>query len=102
MNYLLSIQVVATPLTGELDGEAIFKANCAICHGATASGAVGPNLTIEFQRNAEQAIADIIKKGRLNMDRPSMPAWGHLGEDAIDALVNFIKSIQVSPEESGA
>lgn len=102
MNYILSIQVVAQPMTGELDGEAIFEANCAICHGATAAGGVGPNLTVELQRNAEQAVFDIIKKGRLNPDRPSMPAWAHLGDEAIRALVNFIESIQAAPGGSGA
>lgn len=102
MNYLLSIQVVVQPLTGELDGAALFEANCAVCHGATAAGSVGPNLTVEFQRNAEAQIMEVISKGRLNLDRPSMPAWAHLGEDAIKALVAFIESIQVSPEGSGA
>jgi hypothetical protein len=57
---------------------------------------VGPNLTIEFQRNAERQIFDTIKKGRLNLDRPSMPAWAHLGDEAVQALVNFIRSIQAA------
>lgn len=110
MNYLLSIQVPTTPLSGSIDGRALFEANCAICHtpdfgkkteGPMGSGSLGPNLTIEFQRNSEQQIFDVISKGRLNTDRPSMPAWAHLGKDAITALVNFIKSLQVS-EGSGA
>jgi mono/diheme cytochrome c family protein len=101
MNYLMSIQVVVPPITGAIDGEELFDANCAVCHGANASGGVGPNLTVEFQRNSQQQIMDIIKKGRLNIDRPSMPAWAHLGDDAITALVNFIRSIQVA-EGSGA
>ncbi|MEX2557084.1 MAG: c-type cytochrome [Actinomycetota bacterium] len=102
MNYLMSIQVAVAPLTGELNGQELFDANCAVCHGANASGGVGPNLTVEFQRNTEQQIFDIIKKGKLNLDRPSMPAWGHLGDDAIRALVNFIKSIQAGAGGSGA
>lgn len=117
MNYLLSIQVVPPKLSGEAarNGEQIFLANCAICHtpkvkdedgndvfGPPGAGSLGPNLTIEFQRNAEARIVDIIKKGRLNLDRPSMPAWAHLGDEAITALVNFIKSIQVTTGGSGA
>ena len=101
MNYIFSFQVGAAPLSGSLDGSALFSQNCAICHGADASGSVGPNLTVEFQRNSEQQIHDIIKKGRLNYDRPSMPAWAHLGEDAIKALVEFIKSIQVTEASGG-
>jgi mono/diheme cytochrome c family protein len=113
MNYLLSIQVVPPKLSGDAakNGEQIFLANCAICHTPQdakgnfldpGAGSLGPNLTIEFQRNAEARILDIIKKGRLNVDRPSMPAWAHLGDEAIQALVNFIKSIQVSTGGSGA
>jgi hypothetical protein len=33
--------------------------------------------------------------GRLNINRPSMPAWAGLGQPAIEALVQFIESIQV-------
>jgi mono/diheme cytochrome c family protein len=101
LNYILSIQVSVAPLEKDLTGAQIFAANCAICHsagqeGLSGTGIIGPNLTIEFQRNTQQQIHDIIKKGRANLDRPSMPAWGHLGEDAINALVAFIKSIQGS------
>jgi len=96
INYILSIQVAVSPLQKPIDGQALFAQNCAICHGPGGTGLIGPPLTIELQRNTELQIHDIIKKGRLNMDRPSMPAWAHLGDDAINALVAFIKSIQVT------
>ena len=96
INYILSIQVAVEPLQKPIDAAALFQQNCAICHGKDATGIIGPPLTIEFQRNSQLQIHDIIKKGRLNLDRPSMPAWAHLGEDAINALVAFIKSIQGS------
>lgn len=99
MNYLISIQIVPESLKPPIDGAQLFAANCAICHGVGGTGGLGPNLTVEFQRNAEQQIFSIIQKGRLSTDRPSMPAWGHLGEPAIKALVNFIRSIQVQGAE---
>jgi mono/diheme cytochrome c family protein len=95
INYILSIQVTVTPLQKPIDAAALFEENCAICHGKDGSGIIGPPLTIEFQRHSETEVQDIIKKGRLNFDRPSMPAWAHLGQDAINALASFIKSIQV-------
>ena len=101
LNYIQSIQVVPSPLTGTLNGATIFANNCAICHGTQGTGSVGPNLTVEFQRNSQQQIFDIIKKGKLNMERPSMPAWAFLGDSAINALVNFIHSIQVIPPPNG-
>jgi mono/diheme cytochrome c family protein len=94
MNYLLSIQVAVEPLPGQIDGKALFEANCAICHGTGGVGSLGPPLTIESVRHAPTEIFQIIKKGRLNTDRPSMPAWAHLGKNAIDALVAYIESIQ--------
>ena len=93
MNYILNFQVAATPVTNP-DGAKLFADNCAVCHGSAATGSVGPNLTIEFQRNNEAQIMDIIKQGRLNTDRPSMPAWAHLGDPAVRSLVDFIRSIQ--------
>lgn len=93
MNYILNFQISTTPLQNP-DGAKIFADNCAVCHGTAATGSIGPNLTVEFQRNSAKQIFDIIKKGRLNTDRPSMPAWAHLGDDAVQALVDFIESIQ--------
>jgi mono/diheme cytochrome c family protein len=111
MNYITSLQVGVAPLQGAINARELFEANCAICHGADntetrqselATVGVGPNLTIEFQRNAERQIFDIIKRGRANPDRPSMPAWAHFGDQAIQALVNFIRSIQAPPTATGA
>lgn len=88
------------------DGKAIYDANCAACHNASGqpedvatagSGLIGPNLRVAFQRLNAKQIFDTIQKGRLNTNRPSMPAWAALGEDAIRALVNFIRTIQDAP-----
>jgi mono/diheme cytochrome c family protein len=112
--YLQSLQI-EFPKPATTDAQELYKANCAICHNAPgaddpldkkflAKGGIGPNLTIELQRHeafcaqgkiCSEDVFDIIKKGRLNTNRPSMPAWAGLGDDAIRALVEFIQSIQV-------
>jgi cbb3-type cytochrome c oxidase subunit III len=92
--FLQSIQQ-PFPEATTVDGAALFAANCAICHGADAKGGVGPNLTVELQRNTRDEVTKTIMDGRLNINRPSMPAWAGLGEPAIEALVQFIESIQV-------
>ncbi|GAA4718138.1 YqzM family protein [Brevibacillus fulvus] len=53
--------------TAAVNGEAVFKANCASCHGQNLEGVVGPNLTkVGSKYNAEQ-IMDIIKNGKGGM-----------------------------------
>lgn len=94
--FIYSIQKVPAQSTSK-NGKAIFQENCAICHGTDASGGIGPNLTVEFQRLTEDQVRQTIMEGRLNINRPSMPSWAFLGHDAVEALVNFLKSIQRVP-----
>jgi cbb3-type cytochrome c oxidase subunit III len=82
------------PKATSTNGADLFAANCAICHGENAEGSVGPNLTVALQRLTLDQLETTIKTGRLNVNRPSMPAWAGLGQPAIDALVQFIQSIQ--------
>jgi cbb3-type cytochrome c oxidase subunit III len=91
--WLQSIQE-PFPKASTTDGAAIFAANCAICHGKDATGSVGPNLTVALQRLTLDQLKTTIMNGRLNVNRPSMPAWAGLGEPAVNALVQFIQSIQ--------
>jgi mono/diheme cytochrome c family protein len=100
--YIQSIQE-SFPEAEEDGGEAIFAANCQVCHGVGGSGrskegglTVGPNLTVALDRLTIEQLRETIEHGRLNTNRPSMPTWAALGEDAIDALVRFIQSIQRS------
>lgn len=85
------------------DGEEIFKANCAVCHSPpgweeddslVGIGGVGPNLrTVLSQLNLFE-VRETIEKGRLNINRPSMPSWAAFPSTAIDALLKFLVSIQ--------
>lgn len=94
VNYVESIQEVPPAPQAPFDGAQLFAQNCAICHGPDATGGIAPNLTVAFARNSPEQIFETIKEGRLNTNRPSMPAWAHLGDDAIRALVDFLRSIQ--------
>lgn len=84
------------PPPGTSDGAELFEANCATCHGAEGEGGIGPNLQVAFDRLSRDQVARTIREGRLNTNRPSMPAWAALGDNAIEALVRFIESIQRS------
>jgi mono/diheme cytochrome c family protein len=108
VNYLLSPDFqkpFPQPEKGTT-GFALFQANCMVCHGRDInrdgqvtgsemySGGVGPNLSVAFARLTAEQIFQTIHDGRLNPNRPSMPAWAALGEDAIKSLVEFLRTIQ--------
>jgi mono/diheme cytochrome c family protein len=108
INYLLSpeFQKPFPKPDARSTGLALFQANCMVCHGSDAngdgevtgseaySGGVGPNLSVVFQRLTRQEIFQTIHDGRINTNRPSMPAWAALDDPAINALVEFLRTIQ--------
>jgi len=71
-------------------GQRLFLNNCAVCHGADASGNFGfPNLTDKdwLYGGTPERIEETITKGRKAM----MPTWGPiLGETNIANVVEFV------------
>ncbi|MFP5225766.1 MAG: c-type cytochrome [Actinomycetota bacterium] len=94
MLWLQSIQEDFPKPDAGATGEQLFAANCAICHGKEGQGAIGPNLQVAFDRLTREQVRTAIHEGRLNTNRPSMPAWAGLGDRAIEKLIDFIASIQ--------
>lgn len=108
IRYLLSpeFQKPFPAVNSATTGLALFEANCMVCHGRDAnkdgdvtgserySGGVGPSLAVVFQRLTAEEIFQTIHDGRINTNRPSMPAWAALGDDAIRKLVDFLRTIQ--------
>lgn len=93
------------PHADSIDGKTLFLNYCVRCHSPDGwetnpaligTGSIGPNLTVALSRQDRDAIFKTIHDGRLNVNRPSMPAWAGLGDPAIEALVQFIESIQRS------
>ena len=87
-------------------GGEIYKANCAVCHGANAEGAPNwqkpgadgkyhappLNGTGHAWHHPKAALNTTIKRGTMQMGG-SMPAWeGKLSDDAIEAVIVWIQS----------
>ncbi|MDA5107618.1 MULTISPECIES: YqzM family protein [Brevibacillus] len=53
--------------TANIDAEAVYKQNCASCHGQNLEGIVGPNLTKAGSKYSADDIAKIIKDGKGGM-----------------------------------
>jgi cytochrome c oxidase cbb3-type subunit 3 len=103
-NYVLSLSGAGhNSIMAEL-GKAKFKQVCAACHGADGTGnqAIGaPNLTdkIWLHGFGEQAIMDMVNKGKLNI----MPAQEtRLSEDQIKVLASYVWGLSHASQTASA
>ena len=71
----------------ESQGETVYSANCARCHGPDGEGGVGPQLgdgAVEANLTLEEH-TEVVTNGRNGM-----PAWeGQLSPEEIDAVVQY-------------
>ena len=71
----------------ESQGETVYSANCARCHGPDGEGGVGPQLgdgAVEENLTLEEH-TEVVTNGRNGM-----PAWeGQLSPEEIDAVVQY-------------
>jgi cytochrome c oxidase cbb3-type subunit 3 len=81
--------IVCLPAFGDVEkGRAIYRSNCAFCHGLTGLGGRGPELVRNQKPAAE--IKDVIKKG---VPRTTMPSFGGFEEDELNNVVDFIRHL---------
>ena len=80
------------------DGAALFKAKCAMCHGADGKGetAMGKNLKLrdlgsaDVQKQTDADLKKVIEDGKGKMP----PSKAKLAAGDADALVAFIRSLK--------
>lgn len=94
---------VAAP-ANDLDGAALYGANCASCHGADLRGtSQGPShLSIVYEPNhhGDEAFRSAIRNGAVqhHWDFGEMPPVEGLTDDEVDAIIAFVRAEQ---EEQG-
>jgi mono/diheme cytochrome c family protein len=85
-------KVAAVPAASHSDGAAIFRAQCAGCHGAQGQGSFGPQLAqgrVAQRFPDPQSEINVVTKGR-----GSMPAFGaSLAADQIAAVVAYTRTL---------
>lgn len=77
-------------------GQAIFATNCAVCHGQSGEGTIGPNLTDDAWLHGGTAmdIHHTIAQG-VSTGGGGMPAWGQtLGPRGLIDVASFVLSIR--------
>lgn len=91
---------VSTPETRAAQGEELFRANCATCHGPDLRGTfAGPPLIHEIYA-PDQLADDDIRAALANGVTPTnwgfsgMPAFPDLDRDDVEALIEYVRSSQ--------
>ncbi|HEY4930543.1 MAG TPA: cytochrome c [Terriglobales bacterium] len=74
------------------DGAAIFKAKCAMCHGAAGEGKSGPALKGTALTAAQ--IADVLEKGAPGKKAPHGKAITGMTADQASAVAAFVKTLK--------
>jgi cytochrome c oxidase cbb3-type subunit 3 len=76
------------------EGKAVYKQSCVPCHGESAQGVVGPNLTDEYWLHGNK-IADIFKTVKYGVTAKGMPTWEkQLSPKQIADVSNYILSLK--------
>jgi len=90
----LTLPVAA--LGGLADGAVLYQRHCAVCHGAEGNGGVGVPLNLpDFLAVA----SDDYLRATLREGRPGrvMPAFAAFDEDAVDAIIGYMRSWSNQP-----
>jgi len=80
-------------------GQELYSANCAVCHGSSGEGLIGPNLTDAYwiHGNENVDIYTVITEGVLDK---GMTPWGSiLAPEERSELVAYIRSIEGTDPE---
>ncbi|MDQ2945480.1 MAG: c-type cytochrome [Acidobacteriota bacterium] len=79
--------------SGLQQGRALFRSNCAFCHGMTATGGRGPNLVSAplTHGEADDSIKRVIQIG---VPGTTMPAFSDFTPDELGHIVEYLRSLQ--------
>ncbi len=100
--------VAPGPALGGPDGPALFRKNCALCHGAERNGATPMakalgRSALDLTDEASRALTPAAIEATIREGKGRMPAWGTRLEDSeVAALVEFLRSAAATPATSSA
>ncbi len=92
---LAAMAALALPAMAAANGAAVYKAKCAMCHGADGSKAnaamgIKPLSSAEVQKQSDAQLIETVTKGKAKM-----PAYGsRMSADEIKAAVSFIRTLK--------
>jgi cytochrome c oxidase cbb3-type subunit 3 len=99
MKCLTVIAIVVCPVAAGAQtnlnlgqGRAVFRSNCAFCHGLTGTGGRGPNLAASrfATGGSDTAFKNIVRNG---VPGTTMPAFDTMEADELDNLTLFLREL---------
>jgi cytochrome c oxidase cbb3-type subunit 3 len=90
--FFLPLAVYAQSDAGISQGRALFRSNCAFCHGLTAEGGRGPNLVSAPLHHGEED-SDLKRVIHGGVPGTTMPAFSEMGDEEIGNLVVYLRSL---------
>ncbi len=89
---LIPLTLAAQTADPAAEGRAIFRANCAFCHGADARGGRGPNLVSAPLAHGESdnAIETVIREG---VPGTSMPSFSEFTPEELARITGYLKEL---------
>ncbi len=89
---MLAAVILLSSMAWAQDGASLYKAKCAMCHGAMGEGKVGPSL----QKTAlsQQQITDLLTNGAAGKKAPHNKAMSGLTADQAGQLSTYVGSLK--------
>jgi cytochrome c oxidase cbb3-type subunit III len=85
--------VTLSDAAGILDGQDIFKTNCAACHGNAGEGLVGPNLADDYWLHGA-SLSEVFKSVKYGWPAKGMKSWqADLSAVQIRNVVSYIQTL---------
>jgi nitrate reductase gamma subunit len=112
---IFTLFILSAPNSFSQDGEALFQQHCGVCHAMTSKDLVGPGMAGVADRRSEEWLTEwILNPMKMveggdeqavevyeKFNQVPMPAFEHLSEDDINALVQYIQTAEEVPQTAG-
>jgi mono/diheme cytochrome c family protein len=89
---ILAAFAVFSTLGWAQDGAGLYKAKCAMCHGAMGEGKVGPSL--QNTSLSDKQIADLITNGAAGKKAPHSKGVAGVTADQASAIATYVASLK--------
>lgn len=98
--FLIPIALYCQSESSAEEGKAVFRSNCAFCHGLTGKGGRGPNLVTSalVHQDSDDPLKKVIKSG---VPGTTMPSFSNMAEDEMTSLAVYLRTLSKGSTPQG-